>query len=80
MDPNKLREFEESGAMRPSLWRDIYTFPVTLLVVLCVPLGFLLGAVYSGLLVGMSGFKRFAARMAVEGLIREMKRQQRNSK
>lgn len=59
---------------KPSFFRTIYAFPITLLVFCMIPVGFVLGAIYSGLLVGVNRFRVFAQRMAMEGMVREIRR------
>lgn len=80
MTPEELhaemaKRMEELG--KPSVFRMIITFPITLIVAIMIPLGFLLGAIIAGLMVGMSKFKEFSARMALEGLAMKMRQEMR---
>jgi hypothetical protein len=72
--PKELLDKMEQMA-KPSLFRTIWAFPITVLITVCIPIGFVLGAIYAGLLVGFSRFHGFAQRMAMEGMVKQMKRQ-----
>lgn len=73
--PAEMRQkLEEMG--KPTLASTLLSFPVLFLTFLMIPVGFLGGALWAGWMMGIHYFKEFAARRAMEGLARMLKRKE----